>query len=112
MRTILFIDDSESYRFLIQEELLEEGYKVVTANNNDEVLKRDRELRPDLIIIELRQRNIKEETFERLKNHYPDIPWIGYSTFTKCPEDFRKWVNFYLEKSVDTDGIKELVRGL
>lgn len=29
MKTILYIDESESYRFLLQEELSEEGFKVV-----------------------------------------------------------------------------------
>jgi DNA-binding NtrC family response regulator len=112
MRTILFIDDSESHRFLLQEEFMEDGYEVVTAKNNDEVLLKYGEVKPDLIILELRQKNIKEETFQDLRRQYPNIPWIGYSTFNQCPDEFRQWINFYLPKSVDTSNIKELVRGL
>ena len=32
MKMILYIDDSESYRFLLQEELSEEGFRVFTAS--------------------------------------------------------------------------------
>ncbi|NWG04219.1 MAG: hypothetical protein HXY44_15305 [Syntrophaceae bacterium] len=110
MKTILCIDDSES-RFLLQEELTEEGYQVLAANNNEEVLSRCRDFNPDLIIMELRQKNVKEQSFETLK-WCPNIPWIGYSTFPQCPEEFRKWVQFYLPKSYKIDGLKGLIKCL
>ena len=56
MKTILFIDDSESHKFLLQEELTEEKYKVLAANSNEEVLSKYREFSPDLIIMELSRR--------------------------------------------------------
>lgn len=112
MKKILFIDDSESFRFLLKEELSEEGYKVVTANSNEEVLSKDREFSPDLIILELRQKNVKEESFEQLKKQYPNIPWVGYSTFNQCPEEFKEWVHFYLQKSWETEGLKGLIRNV
>ena len=112
MKTILFIDDSESHRFLLEEELSEEGYKVVTANSIEEVLSKYREFTPDLIILELRQKNVKEESFEELKKQYPSIPLIGYSTFPQCPEEFRKWVQFYLPKSWEISGLKGLIKCL
>lgn len=112
MKKILFIDDSESFRFLLKEELSEEGYKVVTANSNEEVLSKYREFSPDLIILELRQKNVKEESFEQLKKQYPNIPWVGYSTLNQCPEEFKKWVHFYLQKSWETEGLKGLIRNV
>jgi len=112
MKTILCVDDSESFRFLLKEELSEEGYKVVTANSNEEVLSKYREFTPDLIILELRQKNVKEESFEQLKKQYPNIPWVGYSTFNQCPEEFKKWVRFYLQKSTKIEEIKMLIQNL
>jgi hypothetical protein len=38
IRTILFIDESEGHRFLLSEELMEVGDKVVTAANPDKAL--------------------------------------------------------------------------
>ena len=112
MRKILFIDDSESHQFLLREELMEEGYEVVTANNNDEVLSKYGEVKPDLIILELRQKNIREETFEELKRQFPNIPRIGYSTFTHCPDEFKQWINVYLPKSSEINGLKGLIKYL
>jgi len=43
MKTILCVDDSESHRFLLREELSEEGFQVVTASCNEEVLSEFRE---------------------------------------------------------------------
>jgi DNA-binding NtrC family response regulator len=112
MKTILCVDDSESHRFLLREELSEEGYKVVTASSNEEVLSECREFCPDVIILELRQRNVREKSFEELKKQYPTIPWVGYSTFPQCPEEFRKWVQFYLPKSSEINGLKGLIKCL
>jgi len=33
LKTILFIDNYDSYRFLLQEEFLEEGFEIITAKN-------------------------------------------------------------------------------
>jgi len=110
MKTILCIDDSESHRFLLREELSEEGYKVVTANNIEEVLSKHTDFNPDLVILELRQRNANEESLVKLRKQYPNTPWIGYSTFTQCPEEFKKWVQFYLPKSCEIDELKGLIK--
>lgn len=112
MKTILIIDDSESHRFLLREELSEEGFKVMTANNNEEVLSKYREFNPDLIIMELRQKNVSEESFEELNRMYPNIPWIGYSTFIHCPDEFKKWVHFYFPKSSEITELKRLIKCL
>jgi DNA-binding NtrC family response regulator len=110
MKTILFIDDSESHRFLLEEELSEEGYKVVTANSIEEVLSKRTDFNPDLVILELRQRNANDGSLVKLKTQYPNTPWIGYSTFNQCPEEFKKWVHFYLQKSWETEGLKGLIK--
>jgi len=76
IKTILFIDESESYRFLLGEELSEEGYKVLTASNKEEALSKFRGTKPSLIILEFKQKNVGEESFKKLKEQYPNILWI------------------------------------
>ncbi|MGD0916000.1 MAG: response regulator [Thermodesulfobacteriota bacterium] len=66
MKTILFIDESESHRFLLQEDLSEAGYEVLTANEIEEALSKWRNSNPDLIILELRQESLKKETLQAL----------------------------------------------
>lgn len=112
MKTILYIDHSESWKFLLQEELTEEGYRVVTARDIEEALSELNGIDPDLVILELRQKRFIRENFENLKKKYPDIPWIGYSTFFQCPSEFKKWIDHYLQKLPQTSEIKMLIKGL
>ena len=112
MKTVLFIDESESHRFLLQEELSEAGYEVLTANEIEEALSKWRGVNPDLVILELRQKSLKKETLKALKKQYPNIPWIGYSTFVQCPEEYKQWINFYMQKSSEVNGLKNLIGSL
>ncbi|NWG01835.1 MAG: hypothetical protein HXY44_03130 [Syntrophaceae bacterium] len=112
MKTILYIDHSASWRFLLQEELSEEGFEVVTASNLEEAVSTWGRIHPDLVIFEPRQNRLREEQFERLRNKYPNILWIGYSTSLQCPEEFKKWVHFYLPKSLQTEEMKSLIKSL
>jgi CheY-like chemotaxis protein len=43
MKTILYIDHSESHRLLLQEELAEEGYRVVIKDGIEETLSKRRQ---------------------------------------------------------------------
>jgi len=112
MKSILYIDPSESHRFLLQEELQQEGYQVVAASSIEEALSKWKEANPDLVILELRQNRLSKEVFEKLKGKYPRVLWIGYSTYFQCPEEFKKWINFYLPKSSKIEEMKMLIKGL
>ena len=112
MKTILYIDNSESWKFLLQEELTEEGYRVVTARDIEKALSELNGITPDLIILELRQKRFVKENFEKLKKKYPNIPWVGYSTFYQCPDEFKEWVDHYLHKLPQINGIKNLIKEL
>ncbi len=112
MKTILYIDHSESYKVLLQEELSEEGHRVITVNNIEEALSKKREIQPDLIILELRQKILDAKSFEKLRKRYPGIPCIGHSTYSECPSEYKEWVDYYLPKLPQSDGLKELIKSL
>jgi len=112
MQTILYIDHVGSHRFLLQEELSEEGYQVVTAKSIVEVLSTWRNPAPDLIILELRQLTVQEESVENLRKRFPGILCIGYSTFDQCPDEYRKWVDEYLPKLSSMENVKKLIKDL
>jgi len=112
LKTILFIDNYDSYRFLLQEELLEEGFEVITAKNIEEALLTLKGVKPALLILDLSEKATREESFDKLKKKYPDIPWVGHSAYVECPCEFKKWINYYISKSPEIDGIRELVRSL
>jgi DNA-binding response OmpR family regulator len=92
MKTILYIDHSESWKLLLQKELTEEGYRVVTARDIEEALSELNRINPDLVILELRQKRFVRENFKNLKKKYPNVPWIGFSTFYQCPYEYKEWI--------------------
>ena len=53
MKRILVIDDDPSIRFLYEEELLEEGYDVISSGGENDVLQLIADQRPDLILLDL-----------------------------------------------------------
>jgi len=110
MAKIIFIDNSEHHRFLIQEELGEEGHEVVAVRVNEDILLKYRDLKVDAIILELRQKNVGRNTFEKLRKQYPAAQFIGYSTFPECPDRFRQSVDVYIPKSSNMDPLKDLMR--
>jgi DNA-binding NtrC family response regulator len=112
MKTILYIDHSESWKFLLQEKLEAEGYQIVTAGSIEEALSALNGVTPDLIILELRQKRFFRENLENLKKKYPNIPWIGFSTFYQCPNEYKEWVDHYLQKLPRISEIKKLIKGL
>ena len=54
MKTILVVDDDDAIRTLLKNELLDEGYQVLTATNAREALKMVQEEALDLVILDIR----------------------------------------------------------
>ena len=54
MKTILVVDDDEAIRTLLQEELEEEGYKVLIATNARDALKMVAAEPLDLVVLDIR----------------------------------------------------------
>jgi DNA-binding response OmpR family regulator len=53
MKTILVVDDKANVRQLLQEYLIEQGFKVTTATNGREAIYEARRARPDLILLDI-----------------------------------------------------------
>ena len=53
MKRIFVIDDDPSMRLLYEEELLEEGYDVISSGGENDVLQLIADQRPDLILLDL-----------------------------------------------------------
>lgn len=54
MKKILVADDDQRISFLMQVRLEEKGYQVITAKDGEEALEKTRELKPDLLILDVR----------------------------------------------------------
>ena len=74
---ILLVDDQPA-RLLAYEAILEElGENLVSARSGEEALKRIREKRPDVVMMDINMPGIGGlETTRKLHQQYPDLPVI------------------------------------
>ena len=74
---ILIVDDDEGLLVLMAETLQAEGYDVVTAGSGKAALKRLEEHTPDLMLLDLKMRNVDGPALlERLQHGSTPVPFI------------------------------------
>ena len=103
--TILVVDDEESIRSLLCQELGDAGYNVEEAANGKEALARIRANKPDLIILDVMMPEMNGfEVASILKNdpQTMDIPIIILSIVQDKARGFRIGVDRYLTKPIDS----------
>jgi DNA-binding response OmpR family regulator len=79
---ILIVEDDPSLRDVVTEALLDDGYRVTSANNGATALELARELRPDLVILDLMMPQMNGEEFcakVRRMEGLADLPIIVVS---------------------------------
>lgn len=122
-KTILLVDDDEDYLFQTKLNIEQFGFRVITAESQQEAEKLLDSLKPDLAILDLMME--KEDSgfilAFKMKRKYPDVPVIiatavtaetGMSFGVDTEED-RKWIkaDLYIEKGIRADQLnKEIVK--
>src|SRR6188472_3792848 len=103
--SILIVDDDDSIRSLLQQELSEAGYLIDEATNGKEALDRIRKNRPDLIILDVMMPEMNGFDGAAILKNDPqtmDIPIIVLSIVQDKIRGFRIGVDRYLTKPIDT----------
>jgi DNA-binding response OmpR family regulator len=122
-KTILLVDDDEDYLFQTRLNIEQFGFRVVTAESQQEAEKLLETLKPDLAILDLMMEN-EDSGFIlafRLKKKYPDVPVIIATAVTAetgisfgvDSEDDRKWIraDLYIEKGIRADQLnREIIK--
>ncbi len=67
MHKVLIIDDEKDICFLISEILKDENYNTSIALNSDEAINKFKEIKPDLVILDVWLSNSKLDGIEILK---------------------------------------------
>ena len=113
-RTILVVDDEESIRFLYKEELEDEGYRVITASDGEEALRKVRKDKPDLITLDIRMPGMDGiEVLHRIRDMDKEIPVIMSTAYGEYRNNFNVWAsNAYVTKTANLDELKENIRRL
>ncbi len=104
--TILVVDDDDSIRSLLQQELSDAGYLIEQATNGKEALEAVRRSKPDLIILDVMMPEMNGFDVAAVLKNDPqtmDIPIIVLSIVQDKARGFRIGVDRYLTKPIDTN---------
>jgi two-component system response regulator (stage 0 sporulation protein F) len=113
-QSIFVVDDEESIRLFLREELTEDGYRVTVFPDGETVLAALELGRPDLVILDIRMPGIDGiKVLQRAKERHPDLPVVLCSAYSDYKHDFGAWsADGYFVKSAQLEGLKDMIRRL
>jgi len=114
VKTILVIEDEKSISQLYQEELEEEGYKVILASDGTDGIYKLKNENVDLVVLDIKLPNIDGRmAFKEIKKIKKDIPVIVNTAYSQYRSDFEHLkANAYVVKSFDLSELKEAIKKL
>ena len=112
MKKILCVDDDLSLLCLYQEELSEEGYKVILARDGKQAMEKFQEEKPQAIIMDIRMPVLDGiETMNALLGRDRQIPIILNTAFPEHKQNYMTWgAEAYIIKSSDLSELKHKIR--
>jgi two-component system response regulator (stage 0 sporulation protein F) len=114
MKTILVVDDDDAIRMLIEMELKDEGYQVITASNAKDALKLVETEPMDLVILDIRMPGMDGlEALPRILGLREGLKVILNTAYSQYQESFMSWAaDAYVIKSADLSELKAKVKEL
>jgi len=115
MKKILIVEDEKNMRFLLKEELEEEGYEVTVASNAQEAEKiLDGRASFDLVTIDIEMEGMNGlELAGLMRKRLPDLKIVLLTAYTHYKHDLSSWAaDAYIVKSPDFSELKALIREL
>ena len=114
MKTVLVVDDDDPIRKLIELELQDEGYKVLTASNAQDALKLVQAEPLDLVILDIRMPGMDGlEALPRILGLREGLKVILNTAYSQYQESFMSWAaDAYIIKSADLTELKAKVKEL
>jgi CheY-like chemotaxis protein len=120
-KTVLVVDDEASFREIFSLKLTAAGYHVETASSGDEGIKKVKELRPDLVLLDIRMPGMTgEEVLATLRRDpLTSFTKIIFTTSIGDPSDIETdkalaekfGADGYINKTEDLENFVTLVNG-
>ncbi len=114
--TILVADDEPNIRLLLEDELRDAGYRVITAENGAQAVGLAEDQKPDLIVLDIKMPEMNGiEATKWLRHVSKSTPIVVYSAFAGLPELFsevKDSIAAFLSKPVNLARLRETVDGL
>lgn len=114
MKKILIVEDEDNIRNLYKEELIDDGYEVIAADDGESGYRLFLKDKPDLVTIDIKMPGIDGiELLQKIRKIDKKIPIILYTAFGEYSQNFYTWpANEYLIKSSNLDELKEKIKKL
>ena len=111
---ILLVEDDVNQRALFEEELCDEGYRVVTAGDGREALKMASQHKPDLVVMDVNMPVMDGlDTLARLLEVDRKVPVIIHTAYASYRDSFSSWsADAYIVKNSNLSELKQTVRDL
>ena len=111
---ILLVEDDINQRALFEEELCDEGYRVVTAGDGREALSVAEQHKPDLVVMDVNMPVMDGlDTLARLLEVDRKVPVIIHTAYASYRDSFSSWsADAYIVKNSDLTELKTAVRDL
>lgn len=105
---ILIVEDDVNQRLLYAEELREEGYEVLCAGDGREALRKAREVKPSLVVLDINMPGIDGlDTLAHLLETHPQLPVVINTAYPGYQDSFTTWsADAYIVKSSDLTELK------
>jgi len=117
MDNILVIDDEEVVRDSCSQVLIKEGYQTETAGDGETGLRKIREVKPDLVLVDLKMPGVcGMEVLKKIRDIDPDIIAVvitGFATIDSAVESMKEGAYDFLPKPFTPDELRLIIkRGL
>ncbi len=115
MERILVVDDEEYILDLYRKELVEEGYEVKLARNNEEALRVAGKEAINLVVLDIKLTGEDDglKTLSELKKQNKELPVILNSAYSTYKNNFQTWLaDAYLVKSSNLSELKDKIHAL
>jgi len=112
MKKILIVDDEEVIRMLYGEELVDEGYKVITTGTGLGLVGLVERERPDLIILDIKMAEHNGlDLLQDIRKEFYNIPVILCSAYSSYKGDLKSIAaDYYVVKSADLSELKRRIK--
>jgi DNA-binding response OmpR family regulator len=112
MTKIMVVDDEAHIRMLYSEELSEEGYEVITAENGLRLLERIEAEKPSVVVLDIKMVDYNGlDLLQDIRNQFYDLPIILCSAYDTFKDDMKSIAaDHYVVKSFDLSELKAKIK--
>ena len=111
-KTVLIVEDDVNQSLLYEQELTDEGYRVVLASDGREALRKVNEASPDVVVLDIAMPGMDGiESLGRILGKDNRLPVILNTAYSSYKDNFMSWsAEAYVVKSSDLTELKAEIR--